>query len=982
MDKFMAALVCGVGLPSALVMAQTDVSGATYQHPEYPLSGGYQTMPYNDPIEFDVLMGVMYDHFKENYANSRFFKFGSSAAMGDFDGDGDLDLAVGVEMTPNRSNDGVSDLSRTGAGAVCVFYGPISDWPKRVGTMADSPAPTGFDGWWNAFDFSAVSTNETAPSGGEIESLMIYSETGTLKLRAGTTPTYDLHEDDYIIINGGQSVFDVDSSSDQHDAYNNEAVFSPGGTPLSGSWTFVESNTQVGDGLGYAISFVGDVDDDGTDDLLIGAPNFNRENDRPTSFSSSFDYLFLQPFDEENDGDYDSNDEEVRFNQNSFGAAFLVFGKSGTRLTGKYTIRDIGIDGCDEDNTENLSKTYPLQGVRFLGGTIHDKVGQDVRNGSLGMNDINGDDFADFLIGAQTFDSGDHPDPNADLNAIGGQSTDSLSKNDGVGACYIIYGADEDWNTTYELPFAVIDDELPNDGAVIYGSTAFGYLGYCGFAGDFDNNGYTDVIIGSPNEDIYDSWVDGNGVRHPSADSGASHGESNTGAVYIVFGYGNGHHPVGEYFTSSAGASNISSLDVPGEESKPIYARTTRDINSSSPILFSNRPVAIKIAGNENKARDYDENNTSDHPDFDSGHAWSSTWYDSTTIGSIVESEDVGAEFGWSVMAAGDVDADGYADVLIGAPDFIVGAGGADDGSNDRTASNTDQPDSTGKVYLVFGFDPADQDTSDTWSHAWMIDDLVDFDTSTSDDFGADPTPATLFLGEHIGDNLGWHVFCAGNINNDYSSATLKPYADFVLGANEGDILKDVEGTTDPEGVPTVGSAYLVYGGDHLRATAGNPLVFDLADLGSESTFFPGARIYGDSYYAEGYGLTHYSSNKFAVSNKKPRLGTWVFGGFDINDDGYDDFGVCAPNAAMPFETESKPMRVGAVYMFYGSNVAIECDLDGDGDVDCVDYWYYHTYAVDPGTNPNLVSDMTGDGEKDEEDLAYIQEFIDTACDP
>lgn len=1005
MKRYTGVLLCGC--VTASCGAQEQPVGPVLQ--EYPLNGTFQMDPYVQYDHFDPVWGIIYDHISDKYSTYQGFSFGSSASMGDFDGDGEMDLAIGIQFArdlshTNPHNDGGFGLPRSaaGAGAVCILYGPMDDWHRSGGSMLDDDATyppevsSGHpedDGWVNLFWADNLGYNDSLDSHSgitEIRSAIIYSEAGAQVLN---TQSYNLDPDDNIIINGNNAKFTrTGETSAEYYAWDAQAADQPTGSGSSGTWNFIQDGTGTesktsGDAFGYSICFVGDVDADGKEDLLIGAPNFNRESDRAASLTNH-DELFRQYFYEDGEG------KEVHFSQNAFGAAFLIFGDDlDSQSDARFSVDQIG-----------LGSGYEVQGVVFKGDSLHTKVGQDVRNASIDLvledtdeddildsrvsgMDMNGDIYADFVIGAQSWDPGNHRHFVADDPSTTGideeectgvitstASLDPRRKNSGVGACFIIYGGPRSgWDSQYELPYDLQkvgsgnpspQSFFPNGGAVIYGNTNFAYLGYSGFAGDFDGNGYADVLIGSPHEDYGHVGIGSTGT--------SVHGRSNTGAAYILFGYPGSDAPQGEYFTNPSGATFKDTANGGVYTTAELATITSRNNGSGD-------PVAIKLVGTINQQRDYptaiSSPNSSNHPDFKDEFDWTADWdYGGTTdsVSDIVSADEAGSEFGWAVMAAGDVNGDGKTDVLIGAPDFIVGNSVEDNGINERGGSEL-QPDSPGKVYLVFGYDPTDSAiTAITTDRIFEIDDLVDYSTSSMDDHGGDPTHSVLLQGEHVGDNFGWHVFCAGDTNLD-------GYADFIIGANEADVIKmfdhdDDEITADVlTAIPTSGAAYLVYGGDHFDAgSTESDNIRQMKDLGTSSAF-PGAKIYGDTLWADEWGLGAYdASNKYNHVGKKPGLGTWVFGGFDMNGDGYDDFGVCAPNAGVPMagRTSTSPNRTGAVYIFYGGNLLKETNdhLVDDDTIDCSDLALFQAKRS-VGTAP----DLNNDGIVDDDDEDYLR---------
>ena len=143
-------------------------------------------------------------------------------------------------------------------------------------------------------------------------------------------------------------------------------------------------------------------------------------------------------------------------------------------------------------------------------------------------------------------------------------------------------------------------------------------------------------------------------------------------------------------------------------------------------------------------------------------------------------------DFGRSVAFAGDVNKDGYDDIMIGAP--------------------MDDIDAHGRAYIYFG--------------GAEMDSIAD----------------VLIEGEESADMLGWSVSDAGDVNGD-------GFDDVIIGAPQ--MLAQ----------NNIGKSYLIYGGNEI-------------------------------------GLTH--SEVFVGDTTKRAYGRWVSGLGDVNGDGFDDFGIMA----------------------------------------------------------------------------------------
>ena len=152
------------------------------------------------------------------------------------------------------------------------------------------------------------------------------------------------------------------------------------------------------------------------------------------------------------------------------------------------------------------------------------------------------------------------------------------------------------------------------------------------------------------------------------------------------------------------------------------------------------------------------------------------------TNGFILNGIDAGDTSGNSVSSAGDVNGDGY-------DDLIIGANGADP-NGDNAA---------GETYVVYGGASAPGTNG--------VLDLSDLDG----------TNGFIFNGIDAGDNSGRSVSSAGDVNGD-------GYDDLIMGAR----------WADPNGDNGAGETYVVYGGASAPGTNG---ALDLSDLDGTNGF-------------------------------------------------------------------------------------------------------------------------------------------------
>ncbi len=397
---------------------------------------------------------------------------------------------------------------------------------------------------------------------------------------------------------------------------------------------FSVSDMQLapGDQYGFSVSNIGDFNNDGFDDIVMGAP-YNDERDANAgkayiilggnnidfipdavlfgspsgSTEENFGYSVSGAGDVNNDG-YDDIIVGAPYYGIGTGRVFIFFG------------------GASIDTSADLTLTGPTAGMSF--GVSVSSAG-----------DLNGDNFDDVIIGANTYSGS-------------------------TGRAFIFLGGSP-MNTVIDLTMTGIGtfNEL--------GKSVSG-------AGDVNNDGYDDFIVGSP----------GN--------------SSGNGRANIYFG-GSILNNVADIITTGQAASGYFGTSVSG----------AGDVNNDS---FDD--VIIGAYGlNSNDGRIY-------------------IYYGGSPMNNIADVSISGSgtgDFGYSVSDAGDVNNDGYDDVMAGAP-----SSGA------------------GSMFVYYG--------------------------GASMDTIADKTAA----GEYAGDKYGYSVSGAGDLNNDLLPDQLIGAIDFS--ASSGNI--------------------------------------------------------------------------------------------------------------------------------------------------------------------------------------------------
>jgi DNA-binding MarR family transcriptional regulator len=252
-------------------------------------------------------------------------------------------------------------------------------------------------------------------------------------------------------------------------------------------WMFVAESSE--DRFGKSIAGVGDVNNDGYDDMLIGAPKIGGGE-----FAAGKSYLF---FGEEWIGwAYSGSHVNVSFMGEVDGdyAGISVAGAGDVNSDG-YPDFLIGAHKHDDQSgstlKSNSGKTYLIFGrpnnkwsqnfnlsdadSSFVGEASSDYSGFSC----AGVGDVNGDDYEDFLIGAPDFDF----------------SKDNLNPLfDNSGRVYLIFGKETSlWDNQVNLDQADV---------IISGESSGSRAGYSlKGVGDVNEDGYDDFLIGAPGYD-------------------------------------------------------------------------------------------------------------------------------------------------------------------------------------------------------------------------------------------------------------------------------------------------------------------------------------------------------------------------------------------------------------------------------------------------------------------------------------------------
>lgn len=717
-------------------------------------------------------------------------EFGYSVCTaGDLNGDGRSDVAVGAWQTT------VNGLSL--AGRVYVYYGSntgIATTPSvvldgaqagaQLGNAVSTAGDVNGDGFSDLIVGSRTWESNTTTELSEGAAFVYYGSAGGIN----TTPDLTLetnHANDNFgsnvacagdINNDGFSDVLVGAYLSSYPTFNEGAVFVYMGSPLGLNPTPLHrlERNQGGSFFGRSISSAGDVNGDGFSDVVIGASKWvftSGASDQGSAFvyygnAAGLGAGLNPPF------------ALQLFGTGSNNAYYGFWVACAGDLNGDgYS--ELTVSGYNEENgqtDEGLVYVYNGSAAGLVAAPAavieSNQAGAWMGRCMNTAGDVNGDGYADLLIGITRYSNG--------------QSLEGMGQ--------VHFGSSTGINTTPSLTF-----ELNNAGANL-GETV------C-TAGDVNGDGYSDLIMGAR---IY--------------------GLGGAAAVYLGGPYSTNLAPTTSRFGGAAGAQLGSSIANSGDVNGDGYA----DAIVGAPGA-SNGQAGEGIAY------------------LHYGGAAGLSMPPSVTF----EANSAGAAFGTSVASAGDVNGDGYADVIVGAP-----------------------LNGTGRAYVFHG------------SAA-----------------GPSTSPATTLTG---GSLFGASVSTAGDVDHD-------GFADVIIGAPGSGQAAVFRGSTGG----LIAAPYIVLSEPPASGLFGCS-VSTAGDVNGDgySDLIVGARQASNGQAAEGLAYVYLGSSTGVLTPFQRRLevnqagadfGVSVAGAGDVNGDGFFDVVVGADL------WESGQTDEGAAFIFHGS---------------------------------------------------------------
>ncbi len=370
-------------------------------------------------------------------------------------------------------------------------------------------------------------------------------------------------------------------------------IYMGGSEGVKSSFHIMLTNEKQGSNFGAAVDGAGDVNGDGFDDVIIGA--YNYKNPELDNSPSGCAYVYYGSADgiESNTPDW----IEPGLNRNS---------QFGYTVSG---VGDVNGDGYDDVAVgDNIYKNgNDLEGAvfLFLGSASglgsepvwmveSNQAGAQLGYSLAGVGDLNLDGYADFAAGAFTYNNGLLTD---------------------AGAAFVFYGAPSD-------PYASLGWTYLGTGATFMVGTAVDG------AGDVDGNGYPDLIVGARG---YDEII-------PDVSA-----LMDIGAAYLFYNSADGlsttpgwkvtsDQPYSGFGFSAAGLGDV---NQDGYDDIGVGAYNYTYLKPGEGAVMVYRGSALGA---------------------ESSFAW------------IAGGGKNDTDFGYSIAGAGDVNDDGQMDLLVGAP--------------------------------------------------------------------------------------------------------------------------------------------------------------------------------------------------------------------------------------------------------------------------------------------------------------------------
>jgi len=728
----------------------------------------------------------------------------SVSTAGDTNDDGYAEVIIG---TPYHDADYIDD------GAAWVYYGASSGLPADPGEYYHAGADD-----YGAFGISVAFAGDV--NGDGYADVIVGAD------------RYDHESDD----EGAAFVW-----------YGSEEGVNEGvtGTPANADWS-AEINSS-GARFGAAVSTAGDVNGDGYADVIVGAPYYGSGEDDEGAAR-----LYLGSETGLETG-YDNHDEGNK-NDAQFGKSV---GTAGDVNGDGYADVIVGAPYYTNDSSE--------EGMAFVwygsAGGISTSRDWDAEGDAVNANygysvatagDVNGDGYSDIIVGAP-------------------------GKNTSGGSAFAYYGSSDS-----------VEDDYGWNKPSNKENAHFGHA--VASAGDVNGDGYADVIVGGPQ---WDGGLAFEGIA----------------TLYLGSGSGLNIAPSWSKTSNQENAQYGWSVSTAGDVNGDGYD----DVIVGAPYYDHSQE-------NEGMVWVYHGN----LEDLDSAPSWDK------------ESDQANAHFGYDVSTAGDVNGDGYSDVIVGAPDIDMGqsdegAAWVYKGSADGLISKPIWYAQSDQADAAFGYSVSTAGDINADGYFDVIIGAPEWNNGQNSEGGA-----WVFVGSHyglnesfkwrqdsdqIGANYGYSVGTAGDVNGDGCS-------DIIVGAPRYERTAEYENEGKAYVYLSTGSS-LSYSPIFEKPSnqAGASFGCSVGTAGDVNgdgyaDIIVGAYLWNAGETNEGGAWVYHGSSSGVISAPQwyaqgnqttAHFGSSVASAGDVNGDGYADVVVGAPWYEESYNQE------GEAFVYHGN---------------------------------------------------------------